>query len=166
MTDEVKKIASVAREASKSLGKLHLVAVGRGSMEAREQLAKALEASGVMPVILGIVPAEEVARQIQQADVLLFVRGAIVPQRSVVMAGVASGIPIVGYGDEKVVGPLREAGIEWSPSSNYKDLARCLIRVLSDPSLWTELHERNLAAQKNYFSWSRIAGRYRSVLTE
>ena len=161
MTREVEQIASVLREASKSLSKLRVVAVGRGSAEARNQLVMALDGVSVTPVILGVVPSDEVARQFQESDVLLFVRGAITPQRGSVMAGIASGIPIVGYGDEKGVGPLREAGIEWSPSGNYEDLASCLVRVLSDPTRWRELYGRNLTTQKNYFSWTRIAERFR-----
>lgn len=164
MAGEVEQIASVAREASKSLGKLRIVAVGRGSIEAHEQLVMALDGVSVTPVILGIVPADEVARQFQESDALLFVRGAITLQRGSVMAGIASGIPIVGYGDEKGVGPLREAGIEWSPSGNFNDLARCLVRVLSDPTRWRELHARNLTAQKIYFSWNRIAKQFCDVL--
>jgi glycosyltransferase involved in cell wall biosynthesis len=165
MAGEIKQIAGIVREASKSFSKLRLVAVGRGSMEAREQLVMEVDGSGVISVILGVVPAEEVAKQLQQADALLFVRGAINLQRGSVMAGVASGIPIVGYGDEKVIGPLREAGIEWSPSSDYMDFACSLVRVLSDRTRWRELHARNLAAQKNYFSWSRIATQFRAELS-
>ena len=69
------------------------------------------------------------------------------------MAGIASGTPIVGYRDGRAIGPLEEAGIEWSASRAREDLVRGLVRVLSNHQRWTELHERNLAAQKNYFSW-------------
>lgn len=45
-------------------------------------------------------------------------------------------------------------------------LAQGLIRVLSDPYRWMELHERNLLVQRDYFSWERIAARYVGALTE
>jgi glycosyltransferase involved in cell wall biosynthesis len=163
---EAEQIAGVLREASKTLNGLRLVAVGRGTAEAREQLLEALDGCNVELLVRGIQPAEEVARELEQADVLLFVRSAITPQRGSAMAGVASGIPIVGYRDRKVIGPLEEAGIEWSPSRNRESLTHCLTRVLSDPQRWMELHERNLAAQKNHFSWRKIAERYHAVLTE
>jgi glycosyltransferase involved in cell wall biosynthesis len=166
MAVEVATIASVMRLAVRTSDKLRLVAVGRGSVEAREQLVNALTGSGIEVVTLGVLPAERVAREFQQADALLFVRGAISPQRGSVMAGIASGIPIVGYRHGKAIGPLEEAGIEWSASPTYEDLARSLVRVLSEPTHWMELHKRNLAAQKNHFSWRQIAERYQTVLTE
>ncbi len=53
-----------------------------------------------------------------------------------------------------------------SPWRDRDSLVCGLARVLSDPSRWLELHERNLEAQKNWFSWSRIADLYRTVLAE
>jgi glycosyltransferase involved in cell wall biosynthesis len=164
MADEVELIASVMQRAGRAVDKLRLVAVGRGSVEAREKLVDAMRGSVVEVVALGVLPAERVAWEFRQADALLFVRGAITPQRGSVMAGVASGIPIVGYGNGKAIGPLQETGIEWSPSRNFEDLSRCLVRVLTDPTHWMELQERNLAAQENYFSWSRIAEQFYSAL--
>lgn len=166
MDREVEEIAGVMRGASRTLGELRLVAVGRGSVEAREQLVKALDGCNVEVVIRGVLPAEEVAREFEQADALLFVRGAITHQRGSVMAGIASGIPIVGYRDGKIVGTLQEAGVEWSPRRDCESLIRGLVRVLSDPHRWTELHERNLGAQKDHFSWDRIAERFQVVLAE
>jgi len=166
MAREVEEIAGVMREASRTLGGMRLVAVGRGSIEARKQLVKAFDGCKVEVVIRGVLPAEEVAREFEQADTLLFVRGAITPQRGSVMAGIASGIPIVGYRDGKIIGPLQEAGVEWSPGRDRESLIRGLIRVLSDPHRWTELHKRNLEVQKNHFSWDRIAERFRMVLAE
>jgi glycosyltransferase involved in cell wall biosynthesis len=157
---EIEEIAGVMREASKALGQLRLVVVGRGSIEAREQLAKALERCDVELVVRGILPADEVAHEFEHADVLLFVRGAITPQRGSAIAGVACGLPIVGYRNGDVSGPLKEAGVEWSPWPDRDNLLRGLVRVLSDPSRWTELHERNLEMQKNWFSWTTIGERF------
>lgn len=166
MEREVAEIASVMREASRTLPGLRLVAVGRGSVEAREQLVNALDGCNVEVVLRGVLPAEEVAEEFERADALLFVRGAITPQRGSVMAGIASGIPIVGFRDGRIIGPLQEAGIEWAPGRDRESLTRGLMRVLSDPHRWTELHERNLEARKNHFSWDRIAERFRMVLAE
>lgn len=163
---EVEEIAGVMQKASNALAKLRLVVVGRGSIEAGEELAKALEKCNVELVVRGILPAEEVAREFECADVLLFVRGVVTPQRGSALAGIACGLPIVGYRDGDISGPLEEAGVEWSPWQDRDGLARALVRVLSDPSRWHELHERSLEAQRNHFSWNRIADRYRMVLTE
>jgi glycosyltransferase involved in cell wall biosynthesis len=163
---EVSDISSVMLEACKTLGKLRLVVVGRGADEARELLEKALHGGEVELVVHGVLPAEEIAREFESADALLFVRGAVTSRRGSALAGVASGIPVVGYRDGSISGPLEEAGVEWSPEHDRESLTRGLIRVLSDPKRWTELHQRNLAVQKNYLSWSRIAERFRVELAE
>jgi glycosyltransferase involved in cell wall biosynthesis len=164
MTREVEQIVTVMREASEKLGKLRLVAVGRGSVEAQELFGEAFEGSDVEVVVRGVLPAAEIAREFESADVMLFVRGAITPQRGSAIAGIACGVPIVGYRNGEISGPLMEAGIEWSSQQDRESLTRGLVRVLSDPRRWTELHERNLEAQRNCFSWATIAEQFCRVL--
>jgi glycosyltransferase involved in cell wall biosynthesis len=164
MLQEVKEISDVMREASKAIEKLRLVAVGRGTAEAKEQFEKALERSGVELVVRGILPAEEVALEFESAHALLFVRGPITQRRGSALAGIASGIPIVGYSDGSIDGPLKDAGIEWVPGGDKAGLARALIRVLTDPLRWRELHERNVWAQQDWFSWTRIGQRFYDLL--
>jgi glycosyltransferase involved in cell wall biosynthesis len=164
MEREVADIAGIMQEASKTLKKLRLIVVGRGSLEAREQLANALSTCDVELIVRGVLPAEEVAREFERADVLLFVRGAITLQRGSAIAGIACGIPIVGYRPERISAPLQEAGVEWSFWQDRDGLVRGLVRVLSDPQRWMELRQLNLDIQKSCFSWSRIAERYRMTL--
>jgi glycosyltransferase involved in cell wall biosynthesis len=115
-------------------------------------------------VVRGVLPAEEIADEFESADVLLFVRGAITSQRGSAIAGIATGIPIVGYRDGNIRGPLEEAGIEWSPWQDRERLTAGLIRVLSDSQRWTELHERELKAQRSCFSWTIIAKQFCELL--
>jgi glycosyltransferase involved in cell wall biosynthesis len=166
MAREVEEISAVLRDACATLGGLRLVVIGRGAMEARADLARALANCDVELTVRGVLPAEEISREFERADALLFVRGAIAPQRSSAMAGIACGVPIVGYQNGDISGPLKEAGIEWSPWQDRDSLTRGLVRVLSDGSRWLELHERNLKVQQEYFSWTRIAERYQMVVTE
>lgn len=163
---EVEEIADVMRAASQSLVKVRLVIVGRGSMEARKDIEAALKGSGVEVAVRGVVPADVVADEFARADVLLFVRGAITLQRGSAIAGVACGLPIVGYRLDGRDDPLDEAGIEWSPWRDRQSLIRALVHVLSDSARWTELHKRSLRAQQDHFGWTRIAERYTGVLTE
>jgi glycosyltransferase involved in cell wall biosynthesis len=163
---DVARIAGVAREASKSIPNLRMVVLGRGSGEAEKDLVRALEGSSVGLEVWGTIPAEEVSREFGRADALLFVRFAVSLQRSTAMAGIACGLPIVGYRNGEAGGPMAEAGIEWAASSDPTDLARALVRVLSDSGRWQELHERNVRAQQKYFSWSRIAKLYLEALPE
>lgn len=165
MAREVEEIAGVVTEAAKAIGKLRLVVVGRGSGEAQESLAKALGGCNVELVVRGVLPAEEVACEFEHADALLFVRGAFTLQRGSAIAGIACGLPVVAYRNGNVQSPLKEAGVEWAPWRDRHALARGLVQVLSDPSHWLQLHERNLEVQKDWFSWSSVAERLRSVLS-
>jgi glycosyltransferase involved in cell wall biosynthesis len=163
---EVRDISSAMLEACKALGRLRLLVVGRGSVEAEDLLVRALDGSDVELLVRGVLAAEKVAEEFESADALLFVRGPVTPQRGSALAGIASGIPIVGYRDGNIDGPLQQAGVEWAPWQDHHALSQGLIRVLSDPQRWTELHERNLEVQKRYLSWSRIAERFQAVLAE
>jgi glycosyltransferase involved in cell wall biosynthesis len=165
MASEVTEIAGTMREASKKLERLRLVVVGRGSIEAREQLISALRMCEVELSVRGVLPAEEISGEFERADALLFIRGTITPQRGSAIAAIACGIPIVGYRPEQISAPLQEAGVEWSCARDPNALAKGLVRVLSDPHRWAELRRRNLELQRNCFSWSRIAERYRMTLT-
>ena len=164
MTREVEQIVTVMRGASKQLGMMRLVAVGRGSVEAQELFGEAFEGSDVEVVVRGVLPAVEIAREFESADVMLFLRGAITPTRGSAIAAIACGVPIVGYRNGEIGGPLMEAGIEWSSQPDRESLTRGLVRVLSDPHRWTELHERNLEAQRNCFSWATIAEQFCKVI--
>src|SRR5271156_981573 len=151
---EVDDISATVLEASRVLGRLRLVVVGRGSDEARELLEEACKGSDVNLVVRGVLPAEQIASEFESADALLFVRGVISPQRGSAMAGIASGIPVVGYRKAQIGGPLEEAGVEWCLWGDRASLVRGLVRVLSDPKRWMELHQRNLEVQKKYLSWN------------
>ena len=162
---EVDEIAAVMSEARKSLPGLRLVMTGRGSTEVRKQIEAALAERGVEVVVKGVLPAEEVADEFARADALLFVRGAITLQRGSAIAGIACGLPIVGYRVESG-DTLDAAGIEWSPWRDQQSLVRALVRVLSDPARWTELHERSVQAQREHFSWVRIAEQFQASLSQ
>jgi len=166
MAVEVEEISAVIKEASKSLPLLRLIVIGRGSTEARKALETALAGSGVEIVVRGVLPAEDVADEFARADALLFVRGAITLQRGSAIAGVACGLPIVGYRIGGSGDALDEAGIEWSPWRDQKSLVRGLVRILSDTARWKELHERSLRAQRDHFSWTRIAEQFQASLPQ
>ena len=143
----------VMREASKKLGKMRLVAVGRGSVEAEELLREALEGSNVEVVVRGVLPALEIAHEFESADVMLFLRGAITPttgqcDRRDCLRGSHCGVSERG----------NRCALSWKLASNGHSnrIARAslagLVRVLSDPHRWTELHERkSRGAEKLFF---------------
>jgi len=163
---ESETIAAIARQAARIVPNLRLVVVGRGSLEAGKLLAPALSGDGVKVVAKGVLPAEVVASELEAADAFLFIRGPITPQRGSALAGIACGLPIVGYRNGRIVPPLDDAGIEWATLGDTDALARGLVRVLTDPQRWAELRERNLRLQAETLSWGRIACRYLGALSE
>lgn len=166
MASEVRAIAASIRHAAESLQGLRLVLCGRGSSEAGELIEPLLRDSGARTIVKGVLSANDVARELASADAYLFVRGPITLQRGSALAGIACGVPIVGYRNGHISRPLDQAGIHWSPLGDSESLGRNLVQVLSDGRMWTDLHERNRRLQKNYFSWNRIAEQYLAALSQ
>ena len=161
---EVRDIGYALKRAKGKLGELRLLAVGRGSTEAGPALRRELDGSGVEVSVLGLLPPDEIAKTLAHADVLLFVRGDVSSRRGSALAGIACGLPIVGYAGPETGFPITEAGLELVPKGNLDLLSSALDNVLSDDRLRQDLHVRSLRAFAMYFSWDRIANQYLIVL--
>ena len=161
---ELKDIAYAMNLVAQQVPALRLMVLGRHSEEARDRLSHALNGTEVQLRVLGLLPAEDVARTISRADALLFVRGGITSGRGSAIAGIACGLPVVGYADVRTAFPITEAGVVLVPFGDREALAEALGRVLLDESFNRELRRRSRAAQREHFSWSAIAARYAEVL--
>lgn len=166
MAPEVEVIVDSIRHAAEISPNVRLVLCGRNSSEAGKLIEPLLHGSGVHVIAKGVLAADEVASELESADAYLCVRGPITLQRGSALAGIACGVPIVGYRNGSVSPPLDRAGIQWAPLGDSAALARNLVQVLNDRQIWKELHERNLRLQQNYFSWNRIAERYLAALSQ
>jgi glycosyltransferase involved in cell wall biosynthesis len=163
---EVRDIGYALKRARSKLGELRLVAVGRGSSEAEPALRRELHGSGVEAVVLGLLPPDEIAKTLAHADVLLFVRGGVSSRRGSALAGIACGLPIVGYAGPETGFPITEAGLALVPMGDRDALAVALERVLGDDHLRQDLRRRSLRAYADYFSWERIAERFAAELSD
>jgi glycosyltransferase involved in cell wall biosynthesis len=163
---EVADIAYTLSRVKQQVSGVRLIVLGRGSEDARGSLERALKGTGLEVAILGLLPAKEVAHALSGADALLFVRGQVSPQRGSAIAGIACGLPLVGYGEPSNSFPIGEAGVQLVPGGDRDALAGALCQVLTDDALWNQLLERNRQALANYFSWDAIAGRYLTVLAD
>ena len=161
---EVGDIAYVVRQVAQECLQLRIMVIGRGSEEAREALQAALQGSGVQIFALGILPGPDIKRIFSGADALLFVRGHVSSRRSSAIAAIACGLPIVGYAGDETGSPIVEAGVNLVPEGDREALAEALARVLTDAELWQTLHQRNMAAQRDYFGWDRVAERFLEIL--
>jgi glycosyltransferase involved in cell wall biosynthesis len=146
--------------------KLRLVLLGRGTTEAKEEIARAFEDVPVEVLNLGLRTAEEVSRTLSESDAMLCVRGKLFPRRGSALAGIACGLPIVAYEGAKDIFPVGEAGVHLVPYGNRHALAEALAQVLLDSGLHERLRARSLRAYEQYFSWDVIAGELLRILQE
>jgi glycosyltransferase involved in cell wall biosynthesis len=161
---EIADITYAMSRARKRAGPLRLVVLGRGSAETGDTFRKSLDGSGVEVSILGVLPAEQVGRTLAEASAFLSVRGLVSPRRGSVLAGVACGLPVVGYGEPASCYPLSEAGLALAPWLDREALAEALARVLSDEPYRQEMQRRSRRAQATYFDWGQIAEKYMRAL--
>lgn len=161
---EVRDIAHAVRHANNGNTPLNLIILGRNSTNAEGLLRRALEGANVSLTTLGLVPAEQITPMLSSADVLLFVRGPVANTRGSAIAGIACGLPIVGYAGSETDFPITEAGVKLVPEGDHEALAVTLGRVLSDNALQRELRQRSRLAYATYFSWDQIAKQYGMVL--
>ena len=163
-SQEVCDIALVARNVKRGVGPIRLEVFGRGCEEARESLERALNGSGIELRVRGVVPAEEMTRTLASAHVLLCVRGVITSRRGTAIAGIACGLPVLGYGQSGTNPAIDAAGVWLAPWRNSQILSDGLAQVLTDAKLWQSMHDRSLRAQAQYFSWDAVADRYVKLL--
>jgi Glycosyl transferases group 1 len=161
---ECADIGYVVKHASNRVGPLRLVVLGRGSEEAEPILRREFDGTLVEVSVLGLQPAKDIERTLSEADVLLFVRGHISTRRSSAIAAIPCGLPIVGYRGPETGGPITEAGVELVVQGDRDALAEALGRVLTEEDLWRQLHQRNLRAYAEHFSWEAVAERYIQTL--
>jgi glycosyltransferase involved in cell wall biosynthesis len=161
---EIQDIAFAARRARERLGAVRLEVFGRGAEMNSAQLAGALEGSGVALRLRGVLPAEEITRTLAASDVLLFVRGLAASRRGTFVSGIACGLPILGYGEPGKDPAMDAAGVRLVPWHNTELFAETLTEILANDGLRKELCRRSVNAQKEYYSWNKIAERYIETL--
>lgn len=161
---EVSDIAFAARRAAERVSGVRLLTLGRGSLESEPSFRQALAGSEVEYEALGILPPQEVSRILASADVAVFVSCPISTQKSSAIASISHAVPLVAYADSELATPLAEAGILRIPYLDREKLADATVRVLTDPQLWCNLHDRSQRAHSRYFCWEAVAGRFLEVL--
>jgi glycosyltransferase involved in cell wall biosynthesis len=164
MLQEVSDIGYAVKQTESIAGPLQLIVFGRGSQEAASALMAEFAGTAIGVEVLGLLSPEDVSRTLVRADVLLFVRGEISTRRGSAIAGIACGLPIVGFESADTAWPLTEAGLLLVREGDREALSTALTKVLSDPALRQSLQQRSRHAQDQYFSWPAIARRFAAVL--
>ncbi|MGH9740762.1 MAG: hypothetical protein ACRD51_00250 [Candidatus Acidiferrum sp.] len=161
---EIASIAEALHVVTERLGKLRLVLMGRNSGTAEKALKNLMGKLPVEVAALGILPAEEIVRQMGSCDVLLVVRGGISSRRGSAIAGIACGLPVVAFEGPETASPITEAGVVFADRTRQGGVGEALVKVLSDEEYGASLAERSRRAQVAYFSWKAIAERYAETL--
>jgi glycosyltransferase involved in cell wall biosynthesis len=159
LQNELEDISQAVRAAAGGDENLKVVFLGKGTAEAKNEIKAAFARVPVEVSNLGLQDAGEIARILSESDVMLCVRGLLYPRRGSALAGIACGLPIVGYAGAAEGTPLAEAGIELVPYRDSEAMGRVLARVLGDANLRESMVERNRRAYANYFSWDSIASK-------
>jgi glycosyltransferase involved in cell wall biosynthesis len=161
VADTVQAISAVRRQGIA----VRLTAFGRSTAEMRPEIERGLAGSGAEIEILGMIPSEEIFARLSAADVQLFVCGSVSQRRSTALAGIACGLPIVGYQGLAEGTPIAEAGLYLVPYRDSAALSAALTKVLQDDDLAAQLRCKSRAAHAKYFSWDAVAGHYLRALS-
>jgi glycosyltransferase involved in cell wall biosynthesis len=162
---EVSDIEYAVKSAHSNGLPLRLAAIGRGCEVFEAKLRRAFAGTGIEVAVPGLMPAADLACALAGATVLLCVRGQVSSRRGSAIAGIACGLPIVGYCGEETGFPITEAGVMLLNQGDREGLAQALRTVLSDEKLHEELKQRSEAAALKYFSWDAITLQFVAALS-
>jgi len=157
---EIEQIVEAVRFAVSHTGNLRLIVLGRNAQSAETELRERFHGRPIELHVMGVLPGEDVVRSLSVSDVLLFVSGPISTRRSSAIAGIACGLPVVAFAGPETAAPITDAGIALFSPQRKGDLGDVLLRVLKDEHYRALLAQRSWVAQRHYFSWLAIAGRY------
>lgn len=165
LAPECREIAAILRRIAERTPGLRLVLVGRNTLEAGDELRRLLADAPVTIDAHGVVLRERVSDLLAPSHLLLFVRGQLSTQRGSALAGVACGLPVIGYAGADTAAPLTDAGVLTAPMGDTDRLADLAISVLADPARWRELHARSCRVQEKEISWDVLAARFQEALS-
>jgi glycosyltransferase involved in cell wall biosynthesis len=160
LQNELEDISQAVRAAATDGENLRLVFLGRGTAEASKEIVKTFSRIPVRVSNLGLQDGGEVSRILSDSDVMLCIRGELFPGRGSAIAGIACGLPIIGYGLASKIFPLSEAGVQLVPYGDREALGSAFRRVLVDPQFREQLRARSRRAQEEHFSWDVIAEKF------
>ncbi len=163
---EIDDIAHAMKIVTQRGVRARVIFVGRGIPEAKNEIDHAFSSVSAEVVQIGLKDAAELRTMLSSADVMLCVRGRLYMRRGSAIAGIACGLPLVGYSGEAEGTPLEEAGIELVPYRDRDALGEALTTILSDPEKQKLLSSRSSQAQQKYFSWDQIADSYVRVFRD
>jgi glycosyltransferase involved in cell wall biosynthesis len=161
---ETEIIINAARHAAVAVGKVRLVVFGRYAELRESALRHGLRDSAVELSVEGVIDPAQIIARFNACDVLLFIRGPISSRRGSAIAGIACGLPLVGYAGSETAPPITEAGVVFVPQGQPDALHAALIHILQDPVYRATLAQRSQVTYQAHFSWTAIAAQFAALL--
>lgn len=163
---ELSDIFAALRNSAAAGINVRVVFLGRGTPEASLDINRVFEGTAIEVLNLGLQEAGEVSRILASSDAMLCVRGILNLRRASALAGIACGVPLVGFAGAAEGTPLAEAGVELVPRGDRQALGAALTRILTDDHHWSELRKKNFDVQRKYFSWDSVAREFVRALNQ
>lgn len=163
---EIGDVAHAMRFVAQQGVKARVVFIGRGTADAKEEIERLFDGTAGEVSNLGLQSPGDVRRILSESDAMLCVRGRLYMRRGSAIAGLACGLPIVGYAGDAEGTPLEEAGVELVPYPDRDALGKALAHVLENADYRELLYKRGSRAYNEYFAWRTIASGFASLLAE
>jgi glycosyltransferase involved in cell wall biosynthesis len=164
LCEELKDILDAARTAIAGGVKFRLLFLGRGTSEAQGEIARSFRDLPIEVSNLGLLDAVQISDIFADSHAMLCVRGKVYLRRGSAIAGIACGLPIIGYEGESEGTPLDDAGLVLVPYRDGRAAGTALSRVLQDQNFHYELQKKSVRAQQKHFSWNLIASAFVNFL--
>jgi glycosyltransferase involved in cell wall biosynthesis len=166
LAEELRDLAISAQVACARGASFRLLFLGRGTEEARGAISTAFSGIPIEFSVLGLLKPDMVAEKLASADAMLCVRGMLYPRRGSAIAGIACGLPILGYAGAADGTAVAEAGVLLVRYRDAAALGEALARLLIEPAFAEELRRRSTVAYKKYFSWDGISEEFLRAMRE
>ena len=163
---EITAFADAALYASKRIGPLRILVLGRNSETARTQLREELGAAPIEVIVHGVLPADQVVQLLCACDAMLFVRGPLSTRRGSAIGGIACGLPLIARHGWETAPPVTEAGVVFVEPEENNNFGPALVRVLEDRAFRMLLAARSRQAYTRYFSWPVIASQFAEAMRD
>ena len=134
LRDELKDISDAVRTAIADGVEFRLLFLGRGTSEAKGEIARFFRDIPIEVSNLGLLDADRISDIFADSHAMLCVRGKVYLRRGSAIAGIACGLPIIGYEGESKGTPLDDAGLVLVPYRDGVAAGAALSRVLQDQS--------------------------------
>jgi len=166
---ETEQIVRAVRYAAQKIGSLRLLVFGRHAEVREEALRAGLRDCPVEVCVEGVIEGDTLVERFAASDILLFLRGTISSRRGSAIAGIACGLPVIGFRGTETDAPISDAGVilfedDLDCEKTASRVGEAVVKIFSDETYRRDLNSRSRRTQEEVFSWQAIARRFSKLL--